>query len=180
MGSTTILRGFKVSVAALDEFLMANGVEETLGAAPFYSHHPDKCPISILLHKKITEAGGTADRNNFRVIIPSREGTDLSTVAYVTYTWVQMYAQLELHLDEDLPVAIPAGFEALKTDILSYCDKIPREDKIKDEGKMGLFAVYTHGIRGHYVPQIYYERAKVSLTLTFGHPTASYLNPGHF
>jgi hypothetical protein len=69
MGSTTILRGFKVSVAVLDAFLAANGVDETNGTPPLYKHHPDEDLIS-----EITKAGGTANKNKFRVIIPSREG----------------------------------------------------------------------------------------------------------
>src|SRR5690349_1763323 len=42
MGSTTLVRGFKVSVATLDAFLAANNVYETYGTPPFYGRHPDK------------------------------------------------------------------------------------------------------------------------------------------
>ena len=163
--STTILRGFRVSVTALDQFLSANGVYETYGTPPFHKHHPDEDPISVLLFKKITEAGSSADKNKFRVIMPLRHGSDTSPVAYVTYTWVTILAQRELQLDEDLPMAVPAGFEELRKEILSYSDKIPDLDKVSNEGRMGLFVVYTYGIRGLYIPQENFDRAQVSSSL---------------
>lgn len=163
MGSSTILRGFKVSVAVLDAFLAANGVDETYGTPPFYQHHPDKDPISVLLYDKITAAGGTADKDKFRVMIPSREGHNLSPVAYVTYAWVTVYAHRELRLDDDLPVEVPAGFEELRNEILSVGDGIVDSDKVADEGRMGLFIVYTHDIRGLYIPKECIERSKVSV-----------------
>jgi len=141
MGSTTILRGFKVSVAVLDAFLAANGVDETNGTPPFYKHHPDEDPISVLLYTKITKAGGTADKNKFRVMIPSREGYNPSNVAYVTYSWATVYAHCELRLVQDLPVEVPTGFKELRMEILSFGDGIADSDKVADEGRMGLFAV---------------------------------------
>ncbi|ROV91881.1 hypothetical protein VMCG_09157 [Cytospora schulzeri] len=127
MGSTTILRGFKVSVATLDAFLI------------------------------ITQAGGTADKKCFRVMIPSREGHDRSTVAYVTWSWATLYVHREIVLDYDLPGEIPAGFEELRREMLSYGEGI-REGEggrlpAEDEGKIGLYIVYTHDIRGIYTPQ---------------------------
>ncbi|KAH6880532.1 hypothetical protein B0T10DRAFT_551731 [Thelonectria olida] len=162
MGSTTILRGFKVSVAALDAFLDANGADGTYGAPPFYEDHPDKDELSKLLYRKIIEAGGTAIKDNFRVMIPSREGHNLSTIAYVTYTWVTIYAQREIQLTEDLPEEVPKGFEELRTEILSYNDSvsIAPQEKIKDDGKMGLYVVYTYEIRGLYTPQELLDRYK--------------------
>lgn len=55
MGSTTIIRGFKVSVAALDAFLAANSVDETYGGPPFYGKHPDEDPISKLPFSKVSQ-----------------------------------------------------------------------------------------------------------------------------
>jgi hypothetical protein len=162
MGSTTILRGFKVSVAVLDAFLAANGIDETYGIPPFYKNHPDKDPISALLFTKITKAGGTANKNKFRIMIPSREGHDRSTVAYVTYSWVTIYAHRELRLDEDLPMEVPTGFEELRREILSFGGGIADSNKIADEGRIGLFVVYTQGFRGMFTPPTQYERAKVS------------------
>ncbi|KAK3316474.1 hypothetical protein B0H66DRAFT_576354 [Apodospora peruviana] len=153
MGSTIILCGFKVSVAVLDAFLAANGVDET---------HPDKDPISVLLYTKITEAADVTvgiDKNRCRVMIPSREGNNDSFVAYVTYAWVTVYAHREPLLENDLPMEIPKGFEELREEILSFANN--SDDKIADEGKMGLFVMYTYGVRGLYVPKEVAERAKV-------------------
>ncbi|KAN0068591.1 hypothetical protein V8E54_013315 [Elaphomyces granulatus] len=121
--------GFKVSVAVLDAFLAANGVDETNGTPPFYKHHPDEDPI---LYTKITKAGGTADKNKFR-----------------------------LRLVQDLPVKVPTGFKEPRMEILSFGDGISDSNKIADEGRMGLFVVYTRDIRGLYIPQENIERAKV-------------------
>jgi len=161
MGSTTILRGFKVSAAVLDAFLAANGVDKTYGTPPFYQDHPDKDRISMLLHSKVSQTYADADRNSFRVMIPSREGHSDSTVAYVTYAWVTIYAHRELDMDEDLPIRVPPGFEDLRREVLSFCGSVPDQDKLPDEGRMGLYAVYTYEIRGLYTPQEFYERAKV-------------------
>lgn len=161
MGSTTILRGFKISVAVLDAFLAANGEDETYGTLPFYQHHPDKDRISMLLYGKISKIDAGADRNKFRVMIPSREGHNHSTVAYVTYAWVTIYAHRELAMDKDLPITVPAGFEDLRQEVLSFCGSVPDQDRLLDEGRMGLYAVHTYEIRGWYTPQELHERAKV-------------------
>ncbi|KAK3936154.1 hypothetical protein QBC46DRAFT_395832 [Diplogelasinospora grovesii] len=165
-GATTILRGFKVSVAVLDAFLAANGVHETYGTPNFYKDHPDNAPISKLLYNKIVgyagAAGSDTDKNKFRVTMPRREGRTHSFVAYVTYAWLSVYAHRELRLEEDLPAEIPAGFEELRKEILSFAgpDKgIPESEKIgDDEGRMGLFAVYAHDLYGEYTPPWMVER----------------------
>ena len=167
MGSTTILRGFKVSVPVLDAFLAANNVDETYGVPPFYKDHPDKDPISVLLYSKITASGGTTDKTKFRVMIPSVEGHNQSTVAYVTYTWATIYAHRELDLEQNLPAEVPAGFEELRKEVLSFSDKVSNDVKISDEGHLGLFAVFTHDIRGAYVPREFYDRAMVSSLLQY-------------
>ncbi|KAL2187776.1 hypothetical protein L209DRAFT_764616 [Thermothelomyces heterothallicus CBS 203.75] len=146
-GSITILRGFKVSTAVLDAFLAANGVDETYGAPPFYSNHPDKCPISRLLSAKIATKDPEADRNRFRVNIPSLESYNDSVVAYVSYTWVT-----------DLPAEAPLGFEELRQEALSFCASVPEPQNIPDEGRMGLCVVRTHDIRGLYIPQEIFTR----------------------
>jgi len=94
-------------------------------------------------------------------MIPLRE-TYYSIVAYVTYTWVSIYAHRELQLDKDLPIEIPVGFEELRKEILSFADSVADIDKIADEGHMGLFAVYTHDLGGEYVPPKLSERYTVS------------------
>ncbi|ROV86682.1 hypothetical protein VMCG_10960 [Cytospora schulzeri] len=178
LGSTSILRGFKVSVAVLDAFLAANGVDETFGTPPFYSEHPDKDPISVLLSSKIAAAAGTeaaVDKSRFRVLIPAREGLNHSTVAYVTQVWATVFAHRELDIDRDLPSEAPAGFEGLKREILSFTERVDASDRIQDEGRSGVFMVYTYDIRGEFAPQELRDRHVVpcrcdQCEATFDHP----------
>jgi hypothetical protein len=65
-------------------------------------------------------------------------------------------------LVQDLPVKVPTGFKEPRMEILSFGDGISDSNKIADEGRMGLFVVYTRDIRGLYIPQENIERAKVS------------------
>lgn len=162
MGSTTILRGFKVSIPTLDNFLRSNGVEETFGIPPFYQDHPDEDKISKLLHRKLQEAGGTTGKNNFRVMIPSDRGHSPSTLAYVTYAWVTFLSQREIRLAEDLPEEIPKGFEELRADVLSHKPSGQGARGAMDEGKLRVYGVTTHDIRGLYIPQESDDRLMVS------------------
>ena len=150
MGSTTILRGFKVSVATLDAFLAANGVDETYGTPPFYSRHPDEDPISKLLLSKVSQHDPAADKNRFRVVIPLVEGMGHSKTAFVPYAWAAVRVQREVDLDRDLPAEIPKGFEELRQEILGYGKDVKDKDRIGDEGKLGVYLVVTYEIRGYY------------------------------
>ncbi|VBB80891.1 Putative protein of unknown function [Podospora comata] len=153
MGSTTIIRGFRLSVATLDAFLSANNVDETYGTPPFYEHHlEDKDPISKLLFFKISHFDPNADKNKFRVLIPSIEGMGRAKTAYVAYAWAAVRAHREVKMDEDLPEEIPKGFEELRQEILSYSGKgdVEEEDEVQEEGKMGIYLVVTYDIRGYY------------------------------
>ncbi|KAH6635760.1 hypothetical protein F5144DRAFT_154812 [Chaetomium tenue] len=161
MGLITILRGFKVSTAVLDAFLAANKVDETYGMPPSYHRHPDNDPISALLHAKIAREDKDADKDKFRVIIPSCRGFSNSEVAYVTYAWVTVFAHRELAMDEDLPAKVPSGFEGLRQEVLSFCNTVPDEHKNPDEGRMGLYVVYTYEIGALYMPQELLDRSKV-------------------
>ncbi|AEO60426.1 hypothetical protein MYCTH_2309624 [Thermothelomyces thermophilus ATCC 42464] len=152
MGSTTLLRGFKVSVAVLDAFLAANKVDETYGTPPFYKDHPDRDPISKLLFSKIARFDENADKNKFRVVIPSVESRDIATTAYVTYAWASVVAHREVDLEHDLPAELPKGFEELRSEILSFSDKVEAKDRIADDGKIGVYLVVTYGLRGHRGP----------------------------
>ncbi|KAK4098478.1 hypothetical protein N658DRAFT_499336 [Parathielavia hyrcaniae] len=150
MGSTTLIRGFKVSMATLDAFLGANSVYETYGTPPFFAHHPDKDPISQLLFAKISEHDSDADKNKFRVLIPAIECAGRSRTAYVAYAWAAVRANRETKIDEDLPAEIPKGFEKLRQEILGYGKNVGHGDKIPDEGKLGIYMVVTCDIRGDY------------------------------
>ncbi|KAK5659879.1 hypothetical protein OQA88_13342 [Cercophora sp. LCS_1] len=149
MGSTAIIRGFKVSVAALDAFLAAHNVDETYGAPPFYADHPDGDKISKLFFSKVSQHDPNADKNRFRVLIPwIRAMSGRPKTAYVAYTWAAVEAHREIRLDEDIPAAIPVGFEELRREILAYGRDV--EEGIVDEGKMGVYLVVTYEIRGYY------------------------------
>ncbi|KAK4176338.1 hypothetical protein QBC36DRAFT_387515 [Triangularia setosa] len=76
MGSTSILRGFRVSVPTLDNFPEANSQDQTEGIPPFYKDHRDQDPISKLLFSKVLAVDPAADKNRFRVLITSVEGSD--------------------------------------------------------------------------------------------------------
>ncbi|KAK3897074.1 hypothetical protein C8A05DRAFT_39376 [Staphylotrichum tortipilum] len=152
MGSTTILRGFKVSVATLDAFLAANDVDETYSTPPFYKQHPDGDAISRLLFSKVAQHDPAADKNRFRVLIPEVEGMAHAKTAYVAYAWAPVRAHRELKLDEDLPAEVPKGFEELRKEVLGYGEGIKDEDRVADEGKMGVYMVVTYDIRGSYGP----------------------------
>ncbi|KAK4224302.1 hypothetical protein QBC38DRAFT_515353 [Podospora fimiseda] len=66
VGATTILRGFKTSVTALDRFIIeANGYVPTYGTPPFATKHPDG-GISQLLFGKVEAHNPDADKNKFR------------------------------------------------------------------------------------------------------------------
>jgi hypothetical protein len=157
-GSTTIIRGFKVSVMTLDAFLAAHGVDETYGTPPFYCDHPENDPISTLLFSKISQHDPNADKNRFRVLIPLYESKPRFKTAYVAYAWVPVRTHREIKMDEALPAEIPKGFEELRQEILSYeglgkdefGNPATDEDKISDEGKMGVYAIITYNIRGGY------------------------------
>ncbi|KAK0726647.1 hypothetical protein B0T21DRAFT_371991 [Apiosordaria backusii] len=139
-GATTILRGFKVSVAALDRFLEANGCNRTYSMPPFASKHPDGA-VSQLLFRKIAAYNPDADKNRFRLLIPTQEAMDDSKTAYISYVWTVVKAHRELKVDEDLPAEVPKGFEELREEIMGFGKDVSEDEKISDEGKMGLYLV---------------------------------------
>ncbi|KAK4163279.1 hypothetical protein QBC43DRAFT_319827 [Cladorrhinum sp. PSN259] len=140
--ATTILRGFKVSSAALDLFLEANGVPRLYSSAPFADSHPDDFP-SKLLFNKIISHDPNADKNRFRVLMPSFNGWhEQSKVAFVSYVWTVVKFYRELDVDKDLPPEVPKGFEELRQEILSFeKDVVSEQDKVKDSGKISLYLV---------------------------------------
>lgn len=164
MGSTTILRGFRVSVIVLDSFLRANRVDETYGTPPFFTRHPDNDPISILIYKRLVEFTGDAsmiDKNDYRVAIPHVEGHQTSRAAYVTYAWQVVRAHREIDLKK-LPAEPPVAFEQLRKEIMSFGEGLDNEERISNDGKLGLYAVHTYEIRGSFTPQELIDRYKVS------------------
>lgn len=75
-----------------------------------------------------------------------------------------MSAHREVKLEDELPVTPPEGFEELRREILTYGNG--GEDG-GEEGKMGLYVVYTYGIRGLYTPNEYLERQKVRFAIAW-------------
>lgn len=158
-----VLRGFRVAVPTFDAFLDANGVDETYGQPPshFYEQYP-KDPISQLFHAKL---GGENDKNNnqTRLFMPQREAKGPATYAYIAYTWVIVYAQRELRLDEgeDLPKEVPPGFDELRKEILSFAS--PDTTKTgADQGEhhIGLFVVFS--MEAAYTPEVLRARYDVN------------------
>ncbi|KAK5994645.1 hypothetical protein PT974_05128 [Cladobotryum mycophilum] len=140
--ATTILRGFKVSVATLDVFLKAHGVKETSGLPPVPFLDPRESEISMLFHR-IMGTGSPTNVKDFRVWIPSRRPHMGSREAYISYTWTTIYAQRELLLDQDLPTKVPQDFETLREYILSFSSQVLPVSIVEGEGRMGLFAVHV-------------------------------------
>lgn len=136
MPVTYVLRGFKISVPTLDAFLAANGLDMTYGASPFYDHHPDQDPISRFFHSKL---GANDPGKKTRLIISQRVGMDYSTVAYVAYTWIMVYAHRELPEDGDeFSKNVPAGFEDLRQEVLGFAAPDARRET---EGELWLMGM---------------------------------------
>jgi len=145
---TAVIRGFRVPVAILDRFLVANGLTETDGYAPFY--HGDLNDASKLLRAKLggsSSSSSSSDDNKTRLFIPYRTSRHHSPFAYVAYDWLFVHAQRKLHLPEELPNTVPASFAALRDEIMGFAGGAeaqastgPGDD---DEDLAGLFVIIT-------------------------------------
>ncbi len=124
MGLTTILRGFKVPVAALDRFLEANNVMPTYNYPPRYDriippgneHIPAVDPQTALLRSKLPP--GTPQSQNTRLFMPNCDGMALATHAYIAYAFVNVFVQRQVDVPRELPEASPEGFRELRRKIL--------------------------------------------------------------
>jgi hypothetical protein len=81
--------------------------------------------------------------------MPAFHPSDIATTAYVTYSWVEVSARpdavhREVKLEQDLAAEAPKGFEELRAEILAFGDQVAAEKKVADEGKMGLYLVFTY------------------------------------
>ena len=135
---TTILRGFKVPVAVLDAFLTANGLDETFGTPPL---DPDAPEISGLLRNKMNNNGEAC------VSIPQREAYSRSTVAYVAYCWVKVFAQREINVEKELPEQVPTAFEDLTREMMAFSNENSISLKDESMGRIGTFVVFTGSVR---------------------------------
>lgn len=130
-------------------------MDETYGAPPFTEDHPETDAISVLLHAKL---GTDADPHRMaRVIIPQRKDMNRSSVAYVAYAWVMVFAHRQIQLDADLPADAPATFETLCKEILAFSHGDAESDS--GEGTVGLFLVSTD--EGNHVPEVLRKRKEV-------------------
>lgn len=155
MPSITVLRGFKLPVAVLDAFLIANGLMETFGRPSLPGPADD---IEKLLRSKMGDGEHSA-----QVFIPQHRSFDPSSVCYVAYAWRKVFAQRELHLAEDLPEAVPAPFLALREELLSFADREGTGVIQRDEGRFGAFGLFVVFAEDRsWIPDELWERNKVS------------------
>lgn len=84
----TILRGFKVPIPVLDAFLVANGLDETFGLAPFETRDP----VSDFLRAK-------TGHPKTRLIIPYRRSYSHSDFGYIACAWIMTFAQRGIDMD---------------------------------------------------------------------------------
>jgi hypothetical protein len=138
MGVTTVLRGLRVPVAALDGFLKANGLMPTFGDPLIYSP-PELDPASKLIRTKL---GDDNVDSRTRLLIPSRRGQSSSDVAYIAYDWIAVLAQRQLNLAEELLDWPPPGFAELRDEIMRFADDGGfGSGQYKVEDLSGLFVI---------------------------------------
>ncbi|KAG7286691.1 hypothetical protein NEMBOFW57_009002 [Staphylotrichum longicolle] len=136
MGVTTVLRGLRVQVAALDRFLQENGLMPTFGDPPFYD---EVDPASKLIRAKL---GDDNDDSKTRLFIPFRKGRKPSDFAYIAYDWITVFAQRHLDLAEELLDRPPPGFAELRCEIMRFADDgEPGQQKVEDLS--ALFVIVT-------------------------------------
>lgn len=141
-----IVRGLKVHIRVLDEFLDNNGCNTTHGFPPFYENDPDE--FTTLLRSRL---GGNGLRT--RLFIPKREDHNNSKFGYIAWAYEMVYAQKEVCLDEDLPPNPPEGWESLKTDILSFSTSQDAKLEASGHGKTGVFIIVCEE-RSYYPPSM--------------------------
>lgn len=158
--TTIILRGFKVPFPILDAFLIAHNIHESevlcTGFPPFYDNDSDT--VSILLRNKV----GSGDEKT-RIFVPYRRSYDHASCGYVAYDWIRVFAQRCIKPSElsDTP---PAGFEDLRSEILSYCEG--SEALVDDQRyQNGLYVVITDN--QNFIPSEIRQRNMVCLIKSY-------------
>lgn len=110
--------------------------------------------------------------HNARIFIPDRRSFNTSSIAYVAYKWVKVYAQREIDLDEDLPGQVPPAFVSLKDEIMGFAKAEHFAGTNKGNfGKVGLFMVFNQS--DSWLPAELEARSQVTasqLALIFGLP----------
>lgn len=149
----TALRGFKIRTATLDKFLIAHGKPlgtDTAYIPPAYDYD-DNGNATDEISEVLRSFSGIA---SVLLVMPSIEGHDRSSWAYVACSYAHIYAQRNI-TPEDPAEQIPQGFEELRRDVLKYSSSSD-----EDEGLMGLFVVLTEERAGPTPPELR-ERWKV-------------------
>lgn len=145
----TALRGFKVRLSTLDNFLVAHGKPHGTNTGtipPIYKYDDEgnaTDEVSELLRAQAKGAASNSDADSLKrilLVIPSVEGHDYSPWAYIAYSYAQVYAHRHV-TPQDPSEQIPQGFEELRQDILNYSSSPDYEH----EGLIGLFIVITEG-----------------------------------
>jgi hypothetical protein len=121
----TLLRGFQVPIAALDTFLRANHVDESLAITPIKSDGP----IDQLLRAK---SGG----QKTRLIVAYRKSYNRPSFGYIAFDWLHVFSQREIR-PSDISETPPSGFSALQDEILAFAKE--------DDGKDGDNGAVTDG-----------------------------------
>jgi hypothetical protein len=83
-------------------------------------------PHSAFLRTKLAATpAGAADTHNqhTRIFIPNREGSAMSTHAYVSYASVIVFCQRQIDVAGELPDKTPPGFAELRSEILGLAEE---------------------------------------------------------
>lgn len=162
----TALRGFKIRTSTLDKFLIAHGKYHGIKSGsipPIYKYDDNgnaTDEISEVLRAQIEAgAGKSTSLATVLLVMPSVEGHDHSSWAYIAYSYVQVYAQRHIN-PQDNSEQMPQGFEELRQNVLRHSSS----SEESDEGLMGLFVVVTEGRVGSVPPELL-ERDQVCILL---------------
>lgn len=138
-----IIRGFRVSTRTLDSWFSSWGAPITDGLAPL--EPPEGEPYQSrslaqvsLLRSRLAELGGDPNAD-VKFFLPSGEGRDISQEAYIAYC--SLFVDLSVRIEpSNLPETVPAGFEALREEIVDDGD----EEFAGVEGEIGMYCVSSH------------------------------------
>lgn len=151
----TALRGFKIRTATLDKYLIDRGKPAGTNSAtipPYYDYDTNGNATDEI--SEVLRASSSISSVLF--VMPSVEGHDRSSWAYVTYSCAHIYAQRHI-TPQDPDEQVPPGFEELRQDVLKYSSRSE-----EDEGLMGLFVVITEARPGP-TPSELRERGQVRI-----------------
>ncbi|KAK4121532.1 hypothetical protein N657DRAFT_635576 [Parathielavia appendiculata] len=114
MGLSTILCGFRVSVAVLDRFFEANGVMPTFG--PALGIHP---------HQTGRHPGGRRrhPQPKYAQLHPQQRGKPHGDARLRPYAYVMVFCQRQIYVARELPDQTPPGFAELRSEILGFANE---------------------------------------------------------